>query len=617
MATSGSSFPQGMVSSRTRFQSHVRSLSDNASLPSPSSTPSPRRSPVLQHVGSLRAQLRDSPPPRNPARPSPMNRASNWDLSLARDVPTEPQFLAEEREVWGRPSPLRPRKRPSQDPYALQPPQEESPVLQPSKETRRLKAFAPMADIPTVNERPKPSRGSESCLSSPTPGNDNDIDNSAEHEARMRNSRFAEGSMNARCTGISSTWLKHGSISSLSEVQSDNESTPRASPQRSSINLEEAKPPVVTPATFKQRLLKIGSAFKTGDKTSKPEAEANEKKRKGLRKSMSLWNLHGVGEKKKTHDASTSDLPPEVPKPHQIHPSSIQEVDLALMNDRKRRAEEVYAQQYSTKRRKSAGGEQVATINRSTSGKPPIVTNAKPGSTNEGIISTSRKHMQRSSSIVINADSGMSDGHGDIDHHKRPSRRELEKENQQLRAMLNQQQGHNRRTSTGAGIVRSASPSTSLKQAKESEPTSDNSPSGSTNHDESPQAPSKDVPPVPPIPERVALRDLSKGRNQPKNKTNNSSDNSANINPNPSVSGETDTMKRARLLSAGAAGLPRPVSIIVEEDEEGENKSPSPSPKHRLVLEPSSVERMKVKEMVAMQLKGIKREQWEWPDDVF
>jgi hypothetical protein len=417
----------------------------------------------------------------------------------------------------------------------------------------------------------------------------------------------------------------------LSGAGSDNESTPRASPQHSSINSPEFKAPAVTPATFKQRLLKIGSAFKASDKANKPEAaEPNEKKRKGLRKSMSLWNLHGVGEKKKAHDASTDDPLPEIPKPHQLHPSSIQDSDLVVLNDRKRRAEEAYAQQFSTKRRKSAGGEQSATVDGSTSERPPAIPNAQSGSTNAGFTASSRKRIPRSSSIVINTDSDVSDNHGDIDHHKRPSRRELEKENQQLRAMLNQQQTQKRRASTSTGIVRSASASLSQKQAKEPQPTSDNSPSRSSTHDESPESksPSRALPPVPPIPERVALRSLSNGKNQPKNKTN-SSDNSvksangansassANANSN-SNSGDTNTVKRARLLSASAGGLPRPVSIIVEEDEEGENKSksPSPSPK-RLVLEPSSVERMKVKEIVAMQLKGIKREQWEWPDDVF
>jgi hypothetical protein len=59
--------------------------------------------------------------------------------------------------------------------------------------------------------------------------------------------------------------------------------------------------------------------------------------------------------------------------------------------------------------------------------------------------------------------------------------------------------------------------------------------------------------------------------------------------------------------------------MILEEDEEAmENKTPTPSPSpKRRVLEPSSVERSKTRDHIAMQMKGFKREQWEWPDDVF
>lgn len=599
------------LSPRQRFQAHVRTLSDDDSLVS-RDTPSPRRSPEVQHVSTLGGKKSESPPPRHPSRPIPSYPFIEPSFGTGRHGFREPDFVVEEREAWAKPSPLRIRKRPSNDVYVLQPPEEDSPVRHPSKQN--LKQFRPLAEPADINERPRTSRGPEPSRSSLTLDNDNE---NGDQEHRNRNSRFAEGSMNHRSGGISSTWAEHGSITSPSATESDNDSTPRPSPQRASIDLDEFKPPATTPATLKQRLFKIGSAFKPNEKATKADTEPHtEKKKGGLRKSMSMWNIHHIGDKAKTRGTSTDE---PTPKARIENKAAVQESNGEVLNERKRRAEEAYAQQFGTKRRKSTGGQvaipDVSTTGASSAEVPPLPlprsTSRSPGG---------GRRMRRSSAVYVNTDSELSDSHGDIDHHKRPSRRELEKENQQLRAMLKQQQQDQsrRQPSSSGGLPRTVSTSASLHQLTDSEEMHDNAPrktSGTKNT--SSKTTGKDVPPVPPVHDRVALRTLSNTSNQAKN-TNNKANNTTNAGPlNSNASDGSDAVKRAQLPSVVVATFPRPVSMILEEDEEAtENKTPTPSPKRRM-LEPSSIEKRKVREQIAVQMKGIRREQWEWPEDVF
>ncbi|KAI1622035.1 hypothetical protein EDD37DRAFT_636882 [Exophiala viscosa] len=596
------------LSPRQKFQSHVRTLSDDGSLAS-RDTPSPRRSPEqLQPVSTLRVKKSESPPPRHPARPSPVHRHTDSNLSTIR---FEPDFVVEEREAWAKPSPLRIRKRPSNDIYLLQPPEENSPVRQPSKQ--KLKQFGPLPDTVDSDGRPKTRHGSDPSRSSLTLDNLND---NGEEEQRKKNSRFAEGSMNNRSTGVSSTWHEHGSI--LSGTESDNESTPRPSPQRSSIDIDEFKPPTVTPGTLKQRLFKIGTAFKPHEKATKADAAPpNEKKKRGLRKSISMWNIGHKGDKVKTRGPSTDDQTLKAPMPTE---TAVHDPNVEVLNERKRRAEEAYAVQFGTKRRKSTGGQVVLPDLAATA---PAPTDIPPLPVHRSLSKTptGARRVRRPSAVYINTDSEVSDSHSDIDHQKRPSLRELEKENQQLRAMLKQQQNQSQPRPSDALVTRTVSTSASAHQLANSEKTQDatsRKTSGTRNFS---KPVVKDVPPLPLVPDRVALRTLSNTRNQPKNNnSNNVQKPSTTITVEPNNDDAPialDVKKRPRAPSAGAAGFLRPVSMILEEDEDaGENKTPTPSPRRRM-LEPSSIEKRKVRDQVAVQMKGIRREQWEWPDDVF
>ena len=119
----------------------------------------------------------------------------------------------------------------------------------------------------------------------------------------------------------------------------------------SSFDVSEFKPRPITPFTIKNRLSKLGSHFKSIDEPEKPEQKKD--KRKRLRKSISNWNFHTLGEKIKLFGNSTHDLGDQ----GTASPIKKQKAaDTELLNDRKRKAEELYAQQYSTKKHKSNDG---------------------------------------------------------------------------------------------------------------------------------------------------------------------------------------------------------------------------------------------------------------------
>ncbi|EXJ93833.1 hypothetical protein A1O1_02226 [Capronia coronata CBS 617.96] len=581
------------MSPRQRFQAHVRTLSTD-SLSTSGSLASPQRSPELQHVSSLRVQPRDSPPAQYVSGPHTIYRLGDSSLSPTRSSQYEPPFIREEREAWSRASPGRTLRGRSQDMYILQPPEEDDAVIQPSKRTRRLKSLTPSTQALDDDEKPTTSRGHNGNLT-------DDLDH------RQRNSRFAEGSMNERSAGVSSAWGKQGSITSVSGTESDNDSTPRASPQRSSVDLEEFKPAAVTPATLKQRLYKLGTAFKPHEHSTKQieeEAQPAKKKKKGLRKSISMWNIHGIGGKMKTFGGSSNDLTPN---------AAIQDHTADILNDRKRRAEEAYVQQFGPKKRKSNAAQNMPLDDLALEKKTPSATESRPISRRESKTPTRTRRVNRSSTVEAPVDFDVLSSHSDIDHHKRPSRRELEKENQQLRALLRQQHQEPVSDSTHS---QPKPTSTQSRQPPESECVSETTPGKALANQAPKKSQGRNLPPVPQIPERVALQNLSNARNQSQVKAKSANSNtSTNTNSNNNGSNGSDAPKELTAMSMATIGLPRPVSIILEVDEEGENKSPSPQCVKR--LEPSEVEKRKLQEQMAMQIKGFKREQWEWPEDVF
>ncbi|KIX94177.1 uncharacterized protein Z520_10204 [Fonsecaea multimorphosa CBS 102226] len=598
------------LSPRQKFQAHVRTLNDQASTPPRNASTVPKRSPELQHVSSLRVSYRKTPPPKTPCRASPTWEDSELTLKTFNNTHNEPYFITEEREAWSRQSPSRTTMPFADNVFFLQPPDAHSPILQPSKQLRELRPFAPLAHPVDVNERPKTSRGPAHSHSKFTI--ENADANLREEDLSARASKFAEGSMNARSAGISSTWQEHSSITSCSETESDDDPTPRASPQRSSIDLSEFKPETTIAPTLKQRLFKFGTKARSKENTSKVEGEPAAKKKNGLRKSMSLWNLHS--DKRKAADGSES--------PEKKSSASSHNSDLEVLNDRKRRAEEAYAQQFGMKRRKSNVGLATATSGDHALEEMEATTGSQsqswPAPNND-------RRPGQSPSKIVPADSEWSDSHNDLDHQKRPTRRELEKENQQLRALLRQKQqektpqpasSSSRQHTLTPGIVHEDDVSTAKSSAKK----------------QSQKQSGAAAPAVALLPERAALRTLSNTTNQPhvKNKGNGS----LVVISTSDIIDQPKHMKKQRRRSSvvRGEGFSHPFSAILEEDEETwtaqarkENQcSTNDTFSPKLVPEMNSgngivdVGGVKVKAHAApMQGKGVQMENWEWPDDVF
>jgi hypothetical protein len=615
--------PDPQLSPRQKFQSHVRTLRQSApSSPTKTSTVS-RPSPQLQHVSSLRVQRSESPSPTRSTRP-----ALTWKLD------EEPQFLTEEREVWARPSPLSSVKSLTADAFYLQP-EEESPIPHSRKQHRELRPFAPISQPADLEDRPKTSRGPKSGLATFNSENGS-VRLSQEQDFLTRPSKFAEGSMNDRSAGVSSTWQEHSSIASISDIDaSDDDTTPRASPLCSSVDLSEFNPQPIAAPTLAQRLFKFGTKAKSKEPpkpdSSKVEPEPHTvKKRKGLRKSMSTWTLHS--DKKKA--ASSVDLNNFSPQKTPAAIAQARECD--LLNARKRRAEEAYAQQFGMKRRKSNVGLAVGDQpSNQTSAATQVESCAKPA------LSTRRRRLSWSSSTTATTDVDMFDGLSDVDHQKRPSRRELEKENQQLRAMLRQQQevvlprSKTPQPTSASSRAASTTPAATLSTNK----TRPRQSSAQKQSRENLRQEQPSVPPVPPPspPERSALRPLSNSRNVTRQissyedlKTIPESATDRGRSPHEQLT--KATAKHSRRASLVRGVVPRSVSIILEQDEESDAEKKLAKENHhplknipKLSPTPLGTKSFAVQEdgkangggESVARVRNVERENWEWPDDVF
>ncbi|OCT52503.1 hypothetical protein CLCR_09853 [Cladophialophora carrionii] len=596
------------LSPRQRFQSHIRTLHDSPRTPPRNAVTTPQTSPRLQHVSSLRVQRGSSSPPTWTVGESALDTFNHG-----------PQFITEEREVWGRPSPLRTNKASVEGISLVAHSVDGSPV-----DPHKLRPFAPSSQSLDVNERPKTRRGPKTGTNS---FGENTDSQQQEQEQSTRPSKFAEGSMNDRSAGVSSSWNDHGSLASISGTdESDNDTTPRPSPQRSSIDVIEFNPQPVAAPTFTRRLFKLGTKAKPKDVSkaavSKTEQDLQTvRKKKGLRKSMSLWNLHGDKRKAAASQADLNNTSPE-------------KSNVDVLNDRKRRAEEAYFQQYGMKRRKSNVA--LATSDDESAEKPPAATRGRTPS--RRIPSSAKRRLSWSSSTIATAESTTFDEVNDVDLQKRPSRRELEKENQQLRAMLKQQREGARVAAVTLEPITPSSRLLSLEppSSREAEKTPLHA---SPNKKSSRENLGVSLPPVPPLPsiERAALQPLSNTRNVPRKAS--SQDDLKTIPEDTFERGRPRnaqhrkaTAKHSRRASlARGAELPRAVSIILEQDEGSEaEKQPTKENlhpmKHIPKLTPTPVgspkrvaaaKEVKIHEDAAVQAKAVERENWEWPDDVF
>ena len=306
-----------------------------------------------------------------------------------------------------------------------------------------------------------------------------------------RRSMFLEGSMNEASRATASTWdesaITRAPSSSYSEKtlvdrDDDSQATPRTSLSSrasfsSSIDINEFKPLPATPSTFTTTIKRFGQILKPGQgnvdqSTVRARAPATKPPKRGLRKSMSTWKIFNSSISEVDEDSP--EFPPREdlnatikrstrmtlkPKSRVKTVAASANDQKQLLDERKRKAEIAYAEQFGTvKRHKQvASGEKSSTMTKevpepATVRRTDRLTAASSVSANKdsdaSVASTSIRPVEppqlmqdtchqhprpssRNSNTSIESET---------DRLKRVSRTELEKENQQLRAMLREKE---------------------------------------------------------------------------------------------------------------------------------------------------------------------------------
>lgn len=545
------------LSPRQVFQSRIRTLSDDGSV-------SPRRSSdrnrgELERRSTLRVHVRSPRSTRSTALPS-NNHVYHMRNGMFAYSSTEPDFVAEERAAWtGTPIDGRGSSKNEEaniwtdaDQVTLRRSLPSESFSQPPESITVLHTFGPSSSSVDLDERPKTSRGNATQADSDT------------NTTAARKSKFFEGSMNDRSVGISSTW--NGVGERLSDVPSseadESESTPRAAristDSFSSTDLSEFRPAAATPATLKQRLSRLASNFRSGEDVVKAtDKEPAQPKRKGLRKSISIWGFHNLGEKVKFFGTSAFD----VSSAHGHNPKHEKAEQLDVLTERKRKAEEAYAEQFGTKKQKTKYG--VATEDRNRTIRQPSRTLKKRSVSAQLTPTIRRRRDVSASTIVPSLDPADLSGSDDTDLRKRPSRQQLEKENHQLRAMLREQRAQSR------GNLQLAASQSSLHL-----PLDGHGEPGKPVPTAPKQQAQAGIPPVPPLPSRAVLATLG-NRN-----------------------------------SAGSDALPR-MRVASGQQETGTITRVTRSAKHAYSLENAG------ENANPAHSKSASKEEWQWPDDVF
>jgi hypothetical protein len=457
------------LSPKQHFQSQVRGLSSSATRRQAQSDLDVR--PVrheLHHVSTLRVQHKHtvSVIPHSP-RTTTLPETSHNPLKGKKATVTDnavPDFSAEEREAWSKKSPkpasttTRSRHGDKASSLAGQkpvqhalfpPPQRLEPVPQPRKQARQSSSrqFQPLHAQTDPDERPKTSRGPPSPLverkQAPTITGKHEAE-TKQHTfsdgtpSSKRKSKFLEGSMNTRSVGVASSWyhdttsssesFDDPAVGSMNDCDGDGDTTPRATKL-------PPHTPAPAPTTTKKSIFRFGGGRSSEESVRAVEETKAAKERKGLRKSISIWNFQSLGEK--IFGGSTGDAASETStdtiteKPGRVQKDKKTETltDVDTLNERKRKAEKAYAQQFGLKRQKSNIGQPVPSTPANTHGNKTSIDDKRPKTPTL----FRRKRDQRTPGDQNRTAEA-------FDARKRPSRKDLEKENQQLRSMLRESQ---------------------------------------------------------------------------------------------------------------------------------------------------------------------------------
>jgi hypothetical protein len=244
--------------------------------------------------------------------------------------------------------------------------------------------------------------------------------------------------MNTRSVGVASSWY-HDTTSgsegfddppggSMKGRDKDGDVAPRAT---------KSPPPTPAPAptTTKKGIFRFGGGRGSEESVRTAEETKAAKERKGLRKSISIWHFQSLGEKifgGSTGDAvseTSTDTTTDKPGRAQKDKNTETVADIDNLNERKRKAEKAYAQQFGLKRQKSNIGQSVSSTPADTHANNTNIDDKRPKTPTL----FRRKRDQRAPGDRNRTAEA-------FDARKRPSRKDLEKENQQLRSMLRESQ---------------------------------------------------------------------------------------------------------------------------------------------------------------------------------
>jgi hypothetical protein len=246
--------------------------------------------------------------------------------------------------------------------------------------------------------------------------------------------------MNAHSVSVASSWYHDNTSSSegfddpvagsMMDCDRDSDATPRATKPPPSTPA-----PVPAPTTTRKSIFRFGGGRSSEESARTVEETKAVKARKGLKKSISIWNFQSLGEKifgGSTSDAASetsTDIITDKARRAWKDKKTGTVTDIDNLNERKRKAEKAYAQQFGLKRQKSNIGQSVPST--------PVNAHAKKISIDDKRPNTPTLfHRKRDQRTPV----GQNRTVEAFDARKRPSRKDLEKENQQLRSMLRESQ---------------------------------------------------------------------------------------------------------------------------------------------------------------------------------
>ncbi|KAK5106911.1 hypothetical protein LTS08_001034 [Lithohypha guttulata] len=495
----------------------------------------------------------------------------------------------------------------------------------------------------------------------------------------IQKSFFKEGSMNEGSRATASTWdeppllSRQTSSNPLDTSSLLDESTPRTAASgrpsiSSSIDVNEFKPLPVPPSTLKKTIKRFGQKLKhshsdVDQATVRNTTHAAKSPRKGLRKSVSSWKIFNNPESEyddtpvKEEEESRRSKNNHIAKTLRFHnrdkvqKKQHDQQQKSVLDDRKRKAEIAYAEQFGTARNKQENDEarqetqsyiyESATVRRQdpssnqSSQKSSAAQQAQERrellaqQTVEALMSTMAPSSNVPDASSRHSRSTSVDSVGrfesDADRTKRTSRSKLEKENQQLRAMLRNQERNHLQRSRSHSRDRSTTSNWQIHTDEKEEDTpalASTKVHNTRQHSSQSAAPStvraiagesSPVPPIPPLP----IRSDSRRKLLP-------TDGNQSRIPEPAkIKRYTQSRRNSRAIE-----LPRPLSIVIEGAEsEGEGQDNTAACKSTKTRTPVGGSPQKSrqsydgaddsKENDVHAQATSEKEKWDWPEDVF